>query len=103
MTGLDKVPTILVDTMLPNVNPETAAKKSVIINGGYDPCHYNVSFFCLSINLISLRLPDHQYLNRNKTAVQQAQLPPQQQLQPQHPLIFHIAKLSMGWLMMAMS
>ena len=43
ITGLDKVPSVLVDTMLPNVNPETAAKKSVIINGGYDPCQYNVS------------------------------------------------------------
>ena len=47
-TGLDKVPSILVDTMLPNVNPETAAKKSVIIHGGYDPCQYNVSqyYYC---------------------------------------------------------
>ena len=45
MTGLDKVPSILVDTMLPNVDPETAAEKSVISNGGYDPCQYNVNFF----------------------------------------------------------
>ena len=41
-TGLDKMPSILVDTMLPNVNPESAAKKSVAIYGGYDPCQYNV-------------------------------------------------------------
>ena len=42
-TGLEKAPSIFVDTMLPNVNPETAAKKSVIINGGYKPCQYNVN------------------------------------------------------------
>ena len=42
-SGLDNVPSILLDTMLPNVNPETAAKKSVILNKGYDPCQYSVS------------------------------------------------------------
>ena len=48
ITGLDKSPEILLDTMLPNVSPETAAGRSVLKNGGYDPCQYGVSDKTLS-------------------------------------------------------
>ena len=35
MIGLEKSPKILVDTMLPNISPETVAGSSVLIDGGY--------------------------------------------------------------------
>ena len=44
------MPSTLLDTMLPNVNPETAAKKSVIINKGYDPCQCSVSLHGFYLN-----------------------------------------------------
>ena len=43
-SGLDKDTQFLLDTMLPNIAPETAAKASVTINGGYNPCQYKVNF-----------------------------------------------------------
>ena len=43
ITGLDKTPNFLADTMLPNISPEVAAEASVLSNGGLDPCEYAVS------------------------------------------------------------
>ena len=42
VSGLDKVPQFLRETMLPNIAPETAAQASVTINGGYDPCQHDM-------------------------------------------------------------
>ena len=44
MTGLNKSPKVLVDTMLPNISPELVAGSSVLIDGGYNPCKYGVTF-----------------------------------------------------------
>ena len=43
MTGLDKTPNFLADTMLPNISPDVAAEASVLANGGLDSCEYVVS------------------------------------------------------------
>ena len=42
VSGLDKVPQFLRETMLPNIAPETAAQASVTINGGYVPCQHDM-------------------------------------------------------------
>ena len=42
VSGLDKVPQFLRETMLPNIAPETAAQASVTIKGGYDPCQHDI-------------------------------------------------------------
>ena len=42
LPGLDKSPKILVDTMLPTISPDNAARASVLVNGGYDECQYRV-------------------------------------------------------------
>ena len=40
--GLDKLPRFLSDTMLPTTSPEKTMEATVLVNGGYDPCHYEV-------------------------------------------------------------
>ena len=40
--GLDKLPRFLSDTMLPTTSPEKTMEATVLVNGGYDPCHYKV-------------------------------------------------------------
>ena len=40
--GLDKVPQFLSDTLrLPQLNPDTSAQSTVLVQGGYDPCQYD--------------------------------------------------------------
>ena len=43
ISGLDRLPTFLADTMLPNISPDVAAEASVLANGGLDSCEYVVS------------------------------------------------------------
>ena len=47
VSGLDKVPQFISDTMLPNTSPDKAAEASVLVNGGLDPCKYEVSLSLL--------------------------------------------------------
>ena len=45
LAGLDKLPRFLSETMLPTTSPEKTMEATVLVNGGYDPCHYEVTFF----------------------------------------------------------
>ena len=45
ISGLEKAPKFLSDSMLPNVPAEVTAEASVLANGGYDPCQYAVNNF----------------------------------------------------------
>ena len=36
--GLDQLPTFLSDTMMPNINPDSASEALVLASGGYDAC-----------------------------------------------------------------
>ena len=45
LAGLDKLPRFLSETMLPTTSPEKTMEATVLVNGGYDPCHFEVTFF----------------------------------------------------------
>ena len=46
MAGLKAPLEILRDTMMPDISPDTLAESAVQVDGGYDPCHFNVSNYC---------------------------------------------------------
>ena len=54
--GLDKVPRFLSDTMLPTSSPERTMEATVLVNGGYDPCHYEVNFCSKNIEKPHMKL-----------------------------------------------
>ena len=52
LAGLDKLPRFLSETMLPTTSPEKTMEATVLVNGGYDPCHYEVTFFAQNRSMI---------------------------------------------------
>ena len=52
ISGLDRLPNFLADTMQPNISPDVAAEASVLANGGLDPCQYAVIqyHFCMCVD-----------------------------------------------------
>ena len=55
--GLDHLPTFLSDTMMPNINPDSAAEALVLASGGYDACQNMVRD-----NLPSASLPSSNFV-----------------------------------------
>ena len=47
ISGLDKSPEIIQDTMLPDMSPEMAAESAVVVNRGYKEDHYAVSILSM--------------------------------------------------------